>query len=515
MKFPIGIQQFEKIKEEGYVYIDKTAYIHRLVNGGCYYFLSRPRRFGKSLLLSTIEAFFRGKKELFEGLYIYEHEKEWKEYPIFHLDFNAQKYDSEEALSDMLEEHLSQWEAEYGYDEKERGYARRFGGVIRRAFEKTGLKAVILVDEYDKPILEAYGKTTLLNSYRQNLKSFYGILKSFDKYIKFAMLTGVTKFGKISVFSDLNNLEDLSSLKDYSAVCGITDDELQNYFAKEVCMLADSCKKEVEVVYDTLKTNYGGYYFNWEGKEVYNPFSVLNTLKNKQFKDYWFETGTPTLLVRMLQSTKADLASLTRDDVATTVIDCVFDDDNPLPVIYQTGYLTISEYDQEFGTYKLAYPNREVKEGFLRFLLPYYTQQCRSSIFGVSNYIKDLREGNADGFMTRLKSLLSDIPYVLVNDADRERGYQNVVYILMKLMGYHVHAEYMTSNGRIDLYFETEKYVYLVEMKLNKSSEEAIRQIEDKGYHNPFEASGKQIIKIGVNFSSKTKTIDSWIVKYD
>lgn len=515
MKFPIGIQQFEKIKEEGYIYIDKTAYIHRLVNGGCYYFLSRPRRFGKSLLLSTIEAFFRGQKELFEGLYIYEHEKDWKQYPIFHLDFNAQKYDSEEALTDMLEEHLSQWEAEYGSDAKEKGYARRFGGVVRRAAEKTGLKVVILVDEYDKPILEAYGKATLLNAYRQTLKSFYGILKSFDKYIKFAMLTGVTKFGKISVFSDLNNLEDISALKDYSAVCGITKAELQHYFSNELGLLADSCKMTKEEADNALKANYGGYFFNWEGKEVYNPFSVLNALKNRQFKDYWFETGTPTLLVRMLQNTNADLASLTRDEVATAVIDCIFDDDNPLPVIYQTGYLTISEYDSEFGTYRLAYPNREVKEGFLRFLLPYYTQQCRTSVFGVSNYIKDLREGNVDGFMTRLKSLLSDIPYVLVNESDRERSYQNVVYILMKLMGYHVQAEYMTSNGRIDLYFETEKFVYVVEMKLNKSAEAAIRQIEEKGYKNPFEASGKQIIKIGANFSSKTKTIDNWIVKYD
>lgn len=513
MKFPVGIQQFEKLRQGGYVYIDKTRYIYDLVDRGCYYFLSRPRRFGKSLLMSTIEAYLSGRKDLFEGLALEKLETEWTQYPILHLDLNSQKYDTPEALTDILNNAVSQWEQTYGIVETEKSLGMRFGGVMQRAYEKTGRQVVVLIDEYDKPLLQAYGNDDLLNDYRGTLKAFYGNLKSCDKYIKFALLTGVTKFGKVSVFSDLNNLMDISMDLRYAPICGITEGELHNYFDNEIQLLAESQKMTVEETYAKLKEDFDGYHFHEDAEGMYNPFSILNTLAKRQFRDYWFETGTPTLLVNMLRNTNFDLDTLTTEPVSSDELDCIFDDDNPVPVIFQSGYLTINTYNREFNSYTLCYPNREVKEGFIRFLLPYYTQNKKRGSFKLDNFVQDLRGGRVEEFMTRLQSLFADTPYLLVHGGDRERHYHNVIYLLTRLMGFYVKAEYQTAAGRIDMVLETSDYVYVMEFKLNGSAEEALQQINDKGYALPFLSSGKKVFKIGVNFSAETKSIDRWAIE--
>ena len=513
MKFPVGIQSFEDLRNKGFVYIDKTAFVYQLVDTGKYYFLSRPRRFGKSLLMSTIEAYLSGRKDLFEGLALEKLETEWTQYPILHLDLNSQKYDTPEALTEVLDETLTKWETVYGSNDAEIGLGRRFGGVMQRAYEKTGRQVVVLIDEYDKPLLQAYGNDDLLNDYRGTLKAFYGNLKSCDKYIKFALLTGVTKFGKVSVFSDLNNLMDISMDLRYAPICGITEGELHDYFDNEIQLLAEAQKMTVEETYAKLKEDFDGYHFHEDAEGMYNPFSILNTLAKRQFRDYWFETGTPTLLVDMLRNCDYDLAALTSEEVTTDVLDCIFDNDNPLPVIFQSGYLTIKSYDKEFNTFTLCYPNREVKEGFIRFLLPYYTQNKRHNTFDLRRFVQDLRGGRVEEFMTRLQSLFADTPYLLVHGGDRERHYHNVIYLLTRLMGFYVKTEYQTAAGRIDMVLETSDYVYVMEFKLNGSAEEALQQINDKGYALPFLSSGKKVFKIGINFSAETKSIDRWAIE--
>lgn len=516
MKYPVGIQQFDKLRQEKYVYIDKTHHIYDLVENGCYYFLSRPRRFGKSLLLSTIEAYFSGKRELFEGLAIAEKEQNWYSYPILHLDLNSQKYDSVEALESILNNQLSQWEALYGASATEDTLSLRFGGVIRRAAQKCGRNVVILIDEYDKPLLQAYGNQALLDEYRSTLKAFYGNLKSSDGYIKFAMLTGVTKFGKVSVFSDLNSLMDISMDPRYTDICGISNAEMQHYFSESIQELAEAQSMSLIDACRRIKDDYDGYRFHPKSEGVYNPFSVLNTFAKKEFGDYWFETGTPTLLVKMLRESDYELSNLTKEEVSTDTLDCIFDSDNPVPVIFQSGYLTISGYDSEFGLYSLRFPNREVKQGFLRFLLPYYTQVTPSMPNGatsIAKFISDLRNGRIDDFMVRLRSLFADTSYILVRGEDLERHYHNVIYLITKLMGFYTISEYCTLSGRIDMLVKTPDYTYLFEFKLDGSAEEALEQIERKDYSYPFESDGSKIVKIGANFSSESKSLESWLIK--
>lgn len=371
--YPIGIQSFEKIREGGYVYVDKTAWIYRLVTGGNYYFLSRPRRFGKSLLVSTLEAYFQGKKELFEGLSIGRLEQQWVKYPVFHLDLNAQKYESARDLANILNVALTRWEKLYGKEISETSSSLRFQGVIRRASESTGCKVVILVDEYDKPLLQTIGNEVLQTEYRNTLKAFYGVLKSCDQYIQFALLTGVTKFNKVSVFSDLNNLRDISMLREYENICGISEEELHRDFVPEVEALAEAGGARLEETYKRLKEWYDGYHFTPNGVDIYNPFSLLNTFANRDFGSYWFETGTPTFLVELLKESRYDLQRLTGEVAMADSLQGINSmSNNPVPYLYQSGYLTIKGYNREFQVYELGFPNKEVEEGFTKFLLPCY-----------------------------------------------------------------------------------------------------------------------------------------------
>ena len=512
MLYPIGIQSFSEIRQNGYVYVDKTALMYKLLSEGKYYFLSRPRRFGKSLLISTLEAYFLGKKELFEGLAVAELEKDWVEYPVLHLDLNTEKYDSPEALINKLSGAIDSWEKEYGRNESEKSLPTRFEGIIRRAKEKTGRNVVILVDEYDKPMLQAIGNNELQKEYRDTLKSFYGALKSQDACIKFALLTGVTKFGKVSVFSDLNNLKDISMSQYYYDLCGITEKELHHYFDDEVGQLAQMNNQTKEEAYDRLKEEYDGYHFTYDTPGMYNPFSILWTLSERRYGNYWFETGTPTFLVELLQKADYNLEEMAGIEADSDMLGSIFNDDNPIPVIYQSGYLTIKDYDSRFGIYKLGFPNREVEDGFMKFLLRYYTaKKITNSAFEISKFVSDIESGNAEGFMQRLQSFFAGAKFDQIAK-DTENWFQNVVFIVTTLCGLYIEAEHQTSNGRIDLVLKTDKFIYVMELKYDGTAEEALQQIDDKGYALPWQSDGRTVIKVGANFSSQLRRLDGWII---
>lgn len=513
MKYPIGIQQFAKIREEGWVYVDKTAYLFRLVSEGTYYFLSRPRRFGKSLLMSTLEAYFQGRKELFDGLAIQSLEEEWAEHAVLHLDLNAERYASVSELNNILDTHLRAWEAKYGSEEADNiSLSQRFHAVIRAAKSKTGRKVVVLIDEYDKPMLQAIGNEPLQTEFRNVLKAFYGTLKSADGDLRFAMLTGVTKFSKVSVFSDLNNLNDISMDAEYQALCGISDEELHYIFDEEIDELAIHNGQTKEQAYEELRRRYDGYHFAYNTKGVYNPFSVLNTLLKKEYRNYWFSTGTPTYLVNLLKQANFKLDELSGYETTEAALDSTQSGmDNPIPTLYQSGYLTIKGYDRELQLYQLDFPNEEVEHAFINFLIPMYTpiSETESPAF-IGKFVREVRAGKVDEFMRRLKALMADTPYEIIKDL--ENHYQNVMYILTKLMGFYTQAEYHTSYGRIDLLIATEEYVYVIEMKFDSSAEEALAQINDKEYTLPFGVDGRQVIKIGVNISREKRNIERWVV---
>ena len=510
--YPVGVQNFEGLIHDGYVYVDKTAQIYELFNTNKYYFLSRPRRFGKSLLLSTLEAYAQGKKELFKGLALEKLEKDWTVYPVLHLDLNTQKYDTPESLTNVLEENVQNWEALYGASSSEIGVARRFQGIIRRACEQTGRRVVILIDEYDKPMLQAIGNEALQNEYRSTLKAFYGALKSMDGCIRFALLTGVTKFGKVSVFSDLNNLMDISMDNRYAELCGISDAELHQYFDEDIHALADALDVDYVKACELLKENYDGYHFCYKSVGMYNPFSLLNTFAKKQIGSYWFETGTPTYLVELMKLHHYPVEEIEHIVTSGPVLDSIdAASTDPVPVIYQSGYLTIKDYNAEFENYTLGFPNREVEQGFLRFLLPHYASVSISkSPYEIQCFVGEVRKGDVDGFLSRLQTFFDDTPYELARD--REVHYQNILYIVFKLMGFHTEVEYRTSCGRVDLVLKTSDYIYVMEFKLNGTAEEAMQQIEEKGYASAFASDSRKVIKVGVNFSDETRSIERWIV---
>ena len=511
-KFPIGVQNFEKIRKGDFLYVDKTELIYQLVDSGSYYFLSRPRRFGKSLLISTLEAYFQGKRELFVGLALERLEQDWVERPVFHLDLNIGKYDAPDSLDKILNEAVSRWELIYGTGVGEVTLALRFAGILRRAYEQTGERVAILIDEYDKPLLQAIGNYELQNAYRSTLKPFYGVLKTMDGCIKFALLTGVTKFGKVSVFSDLNNLNDISMDRRFLNLCGITEKEIHDNFEEDLQALAGMQGMTYEETCNELRTCYDGYHFTYNCEGLYNPFSLLNAFKRKEFGNYWFETGTPTYLVRLLQKHHYDLERMAHEETDIQVLNSIDSEStNPIPVIYQSGYLTIKGYDERFGIYYLGFPNREVEEGFMRFLLPYYTTVTKvESPFEILKFTREVESGDYDSFFRRLQSFFADTPYEMIRDL--ELHYQNVLFIVFKLVGFYVKVEYHTSEGRVDLVLQTDRFIYVMEFKLNGTAEEALRQINEKQYARPFETDGRKLFKVGVNFSKKSRNIEKWIV---
>ena len=513
MLYPIGIQNFEDLRRSEYVYVDKTHHIHRLASTGKYYFLSRPRRFGKSLLVSTMEAYFKGKKELFEGLAIEELEKDWVEYPVLHLDLNGSKYMYQEDLVVLLSQHLDNWEKEYCITARYDALEARFRDVIDAAYEKTGKQVVILVDEYDKPIVNNLDNKDLSDYYRAVLQGFYGVIKSMGEQTKFCFLTGVSKIGKLSVFSGLNNLKDISMVKEYADICGLSENELHKYFDESVAELGEANELTKDDCYLKLKDMYDGYHFTPNSVGVYNPFSLLNAFSDREFKEYWFETGTPTLLVNVMKQTSFDITTLSDQvDVSSEDVSGMQDIvHRPIPLFLQTGYLTIKDYDKEFNIYTLGFPNDEVKNGFLKFIFSYYVPiNPAEGNTTTAKLAKALRTGAPDVFMRTLEALFANTTYQIQGDA--EKDFQYAMYIIMELLGEYVQAERATSNGRIDLLLQTKDYIYIIEVKIDNTADAALQQIEEKGYAKPFVNDPRKIFKIGVSFSNANRRIEDWKV---
>jgi hypothetical protein len=515
-KLPVGVQDFEKLRRGGNVYVDKTAYIHQLLGSDAPYFLGRPRRFGKSLFLSTLKAYFLGKKELFEGLAIAGLEKDWIEYPVIHIDMTRGSLTAVKSLDAILHNNLDEAEEKTGVTvEKDENPGIRFDRLIRAAARHTGRKVVVLVDEYDKPLLSTVDDPDAGDAIRKALKAFYGVLKSADEHLRFIFFTGVTKFSKVSIFSDLNQLDDISMDEQYAGICGISESELIRDFQPELQALAVKRGITYEEALAEMKKRYDGYHFAKKSEDIYNPFSVLKTFSKLDFGSYWFETGTPTFLVRMLKAVDFDIPKLENDVKipADSIMDYRADNSDPVPVLYQSGYLTVRDYDGMLDEYTLGFPNEEVKYGFFRELMPVYMPgKNTQSEFSGRQFIRDLWALDVEGFMTRLKAFFAGIPYDLNNR--EERHYQTVFYVLFKLMGQFIRVEYRTATGRIDAVVETSDAVYVFEFKLatHATAEEALEQINTKGYLIPFTAGGKQLVKIGVAFSEETRGISRWVV---
>ena len=512
-RYPIGIQNFEDLRNNNCVYIDKTELIYKMTHSDKVYFLSRPRRFGKSLLVSTMEAYFKGKKEWFEGLAIEELEKDWVEYPVLHLDLNGSKYMYQEDLVVLLSQHLDNWEKEYCITARYDALEARFRDVIDAAYEKTGKQVVILVDEYDKPIVNNLDNKDLSDYYRAVLQGFYGVIKSMGEQTKFCFLTGVSKIGKLSVFSGLNNLKDISMVKEYADICGLSENELHKYFDESVAELGEANELTKDDCYLKLKDMYDGYHFTPNSVGVYNPFSLLNAFSDREFKEYWFETGTPTLLVNVMKQTSFDITTLSDQvDVSSEDVSGMQDIvHRPIPLFLQTGYLTIKDYDKEFNIYTLGFPNDEVKNGFLKFIFSYYVPiNPAEGNTTTAKLAKALRTGTPDVFMRTLEALFANTTYQIQGNA--EKDFQYAMYIIMELLGEYVQAERATSNGRIDLLLQTKDYIYIIEVKIDNTADAALQQIEEKGYAKPFVNDSRKIFKIGVSFSTENRRIEDWKV---
>ena len=524
---PIGAQSFEVLRSNQCVYVDKTRYVYQLISQSRVYFLSRPRRFGKSLLLSTLDAYFSGKQELFKGLYLEQAELEfavrekreaWQQYPVLYLDLNAERYAQPHDLENALNTHLVRWEQRYGKEASEATFSSRFMGVIRRAYEQTERQVVVLIDEYDKPLLDTLDKSELNGTYRDILRAFFSVIKSSDRYLRFAFLTGVTRFSKVSVFSGLNNLRDISLLSDFAGICGITEQELEANFAPEIETLGNELGETRDATLAILKKRYDGYLFARKGENVYNPFSLLNVFASRELSDYWYATGTPTFWVEYLKAAHyniPDLEGNIRLDESDLEANRT-DSRNPLPILFQAGYLTIKEYQAMFNVYRLGFPNDEVRYGFMKNLLDGFAPTLYGAGVAASDFARDMLEGKVDEFMTRMRSILSGIPYSTVSSEEmvalRERDYQVSVYLIFSLMGQFVQTEVHNSVGRADCVVHTRDVIYVFEFKLwsKGTPQEALAQIKANGYDTPFRASGKRVVLIGVSFDEQKRTIGAW-----
>ena len=518
MKYPIGIQSFEQIIEDGYVYVDKTDLVYKLTHEGKIYFLSRPRRFGKSLLVSTLKNYYLGHKELFKGLKIDSLEKDWNVHPVFHVDFNGSNFLDEGVLEKRLYAYVRDWERLYGLvsDADSLDLGGRFMEVLRAAHEQTGHRAVVLIDEYDKPILDVldtdYG---LEDRHRNVLKGFYSVFKGADSHLQFVLLTGVTKFSQVSVFSGFNQPDDISMDARYETLCGITQDELRTYFSEPVRDMAFVYHCTEEEMMQRLKGQYDGYHFSDSLTDVYNPFSLLNAFNKKSIRDYWFSSGTPTYLIRLLAHFKENMNELTGKYYRTEeFIDYKADVEQPLPMIYQSGYLTIKDYNMRRNTFLLDFPNNEVKNGFLTAIATSYLQPKKRVEGWIFDMLDALEAGEPDTLRTLFTSFLSSIPYTMRrkdDERERERYFQYTFYLILRLISvYTVYVEKQQSHGRVDCVIETPQYVYIFEFKLDGTADEALRQIEEKGYAREYASDTRPLYKIGASFSSETGTIGEW-----
>lgn len=516
VRYPIGKQDFKSLREGNYAYVDKTEFIPKLLEGSTYYFLGRPRRFGKSLFLSTLEYFFLGERELFKDLSIYSYPWSWEEYPVIRIDLNGADFsESTGALAEKLGQQLSIVEEKYGVENRSTDLIDRFYQLIRRLSESTAKKVVVLVDEYEKPVIDAISNEEVQNKNKEFLRAFYGVLKSLDKYLKLVFLTGVTKFGQMSVFSGLNNIDDISMDDAFGAVCGITEPELKTNFREGISQFAERNEITEEEVLTLLKDNYDGYHFSERCQDLYNPYSLIKALSKNKIGSYWSLSGTPNLLARMLLEQKYDLGNL--NGIRATErrlmgIGNQFED--PVALLYHTGYLTIKSYDRELEEYILGFPNKEVEQAFFEYLLPNYTFGGKNEVESrVSKFKRYITEGEARKAMEEMEAFSAGISYELIPEPEVERHFQALVYMFASLSvssNVKVYPEKKTSDGRIDLLIETPRFVYIIEIKRDKDPETALQQIEDKNYALQFKGDGRKIFLIGVSFSTDKKRIDGF-----
>jgi len=518
-KMPIGIQDFEKLRTGNFVYVDKTQYVYQLAHLGVPYFLGRPRRFGKSLFLSTLKAYFEGKKELFEGLKLAELEKEWIKYPIIYLDFNKSEYRDEQTLEMVLDAMLEKYEKEYEVQSIATKASIRFDNLIAEMHKKTGQKVVVLIDEYDKSLVNTMHKPDINENIREVLKGFYGVLKGADAHLKFIFLTGVTKFSKVSIFSDLNQLVDISLNENFAGICGISETELLQNFQPEIQALAERRKMSYDEAFAKLKKLYDGYHFAKVSEDIYNPFSLLNTFGNLDFAYYWFATGTPTFLVKALKNQNFDIRKFNNNILIDekSIMDYRVENQNLVPLLYQSGYLTIKEYRQERDTYVLGFPNEEVKYGFLNELLPAFVRTpITTGNFSVVEFLQQIEDNDIEGFMTSLQAFFADIPYDAIEQKNRnEQYYQHVFYLLFTLMGQFVQTEVKNNKGRADAVVKTAVSIYVFEFKMddNATAEDALAQINSKDYAIPYTADNRNLVKIGVEFSQTERGVKRWLIE--
>ena len=513
-KYPVGIQTFENIIEGNYLYVDKTKYIVDFRTKGMkYIFLSRPRRFGKSLFASTLQAYFEGRKELFEGLAITDYEKEWVKHPVLHFDMSGAKHFDAEALKHYLDLQLIPYEELYGKNENEIYPNERLDGIVKRANKQTGQKVVVIIDEYDAPLLDVVHEKENLQKLRLIMQNFYSPLKKLDPYLEFTFITGITKFSQLSIFSELNNLDNISMFDQYSAICGISKTELTTVMKPDVEGLGKALGMTYEECLEELCKYYDGYHFSKNSEDVFNPFSLVRAMNGQAIESYWFGSGTPSYLIKSLQKYHVNVMDIERKGCNVDDFDVSPEQmTSALPLLYQSGYLTIKKYKPLTKSYQLGYPNREVKIGMLKSLAPNYLSPVSIDNNGlVADFVEMLYDGDLEGAMVRLKAYLASISNRLSNK--NERDFQTVFYLIFNLMGAFILVEEDSAIGRADAVIHTPDAVYVFELKYDGSAEEAIRQIDDKGYLIPYSADGKRLYKIGVNYDSQQRTIGEWIVK--
>ena len=509
--YPIGIQTFSKIREGNYLYVDKTEYVYRMTHSASsYMFLSRPRRFGKSLLTSTLHSYFSGRKDLFHGLAMEKLEKEWTEYPVLHFDMSTAKHADSEQLLQELNLKLYGYEQIYGRLDEEVNPNQRLMGLIKRAYEQTGKKVVVLIDEYDAPLLDVVHERENLDVLRNIMRNFYSPLKACDPYLRYVFLTGITKFSQLSIFSELNNIENISMDEPYAAICGISEDEIRSQMEEDVDRLAKNLEVTPEEALMKLKENYDGYHFTYPSPDIYNPFSLLTAMEKGKIGSYWFGSGTPTYLIKMLDKFGVKPSEIGRKQLKSSAFDAPTETmTDAVPLLYQSGYITIKDYNKMLDLYTLDIPNKEVRLGLMESLLPHYVDNKTPEATTMVAYLfYDIQNGDMDAALHRLQEFLSTIPYC---DNTRFEGhYQQVFYIIFSLLGYYVDVEVRTPRGRVDIVLRTKTTLYVMELKLDKSAGEAMEQIDLKNYPERFALCGLPIVKVAVSFDSERCTIGDW-----
>ena len=512
--YPIGIQTFSEIRNKAFLYIDKTEYIHRLVHADSkYIFLSRPRRFGKSLLTSTLEAYFQGRKDLFKGLAMDLLETEWTEYPVLRFDMSLGKHMEKEQLERYLSSQLELMEHKYGILTESPDANIRLTNLIRRAYEQTGRQVVVLIDEYDAPLLDVVHEEKNLPVLRNIMRNFYSPLKACDPYLRFVFLTGITKVSQLSIFSELNNIKNISMLPEYAAICGITEEEMATQMDEDLDILAERLNVNREEVVKKLKAHYDGYHFAWPSPDIYNPFSLLNAFADGRLDSYWFGSGTPTYLIEMLNKFGVLPSQIGGNEAVAADFDAPTERmESITPLLYQSGYVTIKGYDEMFQIYTLDIPNAEVRIGLMRSLIPYYvTRDTQSTNTTVVNLARALVRGDMDGMLYLLQTFLSTVPYC--DRTDYEGHYQQMLYIIFSLLGAYVDVEVRTPRGRVDMVMRTATTLYVVELKLNQSAEAAMQQIDLKNYPERFALCGLPVVKVGINFDMERHTLKDWMIE--